>query len=271
MGGRVRLTGVLLVGGIALISGGAPHAPTGRGAVREPVADTAHDTARNAAGPAPAPPAPKPAGPARAVPPEHRSLRAGTRGAEVRELQRRLRALHYDPGRIDGRYGESTVAAVWAFEKVNHLKHGTKVGPALWSALATPRAPRVLVRKGPADRVEIDLRHQLLTVYRNRRVVLVSHVSSGSGELFCNGGRCRYAVTPTGDFRTGRRARGWETGPLGALFNPIYFNGGIAMHGALAVPAYPASHGCVRVPMHTAEILPRLVGTGERVYVRRPH
>jgi L,D-transpeptidase-like protein len=160
---------------------------------------------------------------------------------------------------------------VWAFQKVNHLKRTTRVGPGVWNALNAPRQPRVLVRKAPADRVEIDLRHQLLTVYRHRRVVLISHISSGSGRLFCSEGRCRYAVTSTGDFRTGRRARGWETGPLGSLFNPIYFNGGIAMHGALDVPPHPASHGCVRVPMHTARILPRLVGTGERVYVRRPH
>lgn len=255
MGGRVRLTGALLVGGIVLVSGCTAESATVR-----------HGAAQRRA-PAPTP---TPTRHARVSEPVHRTLRAGARGADVRELQRRLRALHYDPGRIDGRYGESTVAAVWAFEKVNHLRRATKVGSRVWGALRAPRRPRALVRKGPADRVEIDLRHQLLTVYRHRRVVLISHVSSGSGALFCSEGRCRYAVTPTGDFRTGRRARGWETGPLGSLFNPIYFNGGIAMHGALDVPPHPASHGCVRVPMHTARILPRLVGTGERVYVRRP-
>src|SRR5690606_11574040 len=77
-------------------------------------------------------------------------------------------------------------------------------------------------------------------------------------------------TTGTGDFRTGRRFSGWETSPLGRLYNPIYFNGGIAFHGALSVPKRPASHGCVRMPMHIAEYFPDLLGTGVPVHARRP-
>jgi lipoprotein-anchoring transpeptidase ErfK/SrfK len=40
---------------------------------------------------------------------------------------------------------------------------------------------------------------------------------------------------------------GWDKSPLGRLYRPKYFNGGIAVHGYLSVPPYPASHGCVRV------------------------
>ncbi|MFC6935308.1 L,D-transpeptidase family protein [Actinomadura yumaensis] len=96
------------------------------------------------------------------------------------------------------------------------------------------------------------------------------------GEYYCakdrgaTVARCRYATTGTGDFRTGRRASGWEVSPLGRLYNPIYFNGGIAFHGALDVPRYPASHGCVRLPMHIAEYFPKLVKTNVAVHVRRP-
>jgi lipoprotein-anchoring transpeptidase ErfK/SrfK len=34
-----------------------------------------------------------------------------------------------------------------------------------------------------------------------------------------------------------------------------YFNGGIAFHESRDVPAYPASHGCVRVPRDDAPLV----------------
>ena len=60
---------------------------------------------------------------------------------------------------------------------------------------------------------------------------------------------------------------GWETGPLGSLYNSQYFNGGIAIHGSRSVPAYPASHGCVRISMSAAEWFPDQVSIGTPVYV----
>jgi lipoprotein-anchoring transpeptidase ErfK/SrfK len=44
-----------------------------------------------------------------------------------------------------------------------------------------------------------------------------------------------------------RQVNALDKGPLGDLWRPKYFNGGIALHGAEAVPAYPASHGCARI------------------------
>ena len=44
-------------------------------------------------------------------------------------------------------------------------------------------------------------------------------------------------------YRYGRRVEGWRDAPLGRLYNPVYFNGGIAVHGAGSVPDRPASHG----------------------------
>jgi lipoprotein-anchoring transpeptidase ErfK/SrfK len=31
------------------------------------------------------------------------------------------------------------------------------------------------------------------------------------------------------------------------MYRPNYFYGGYALHGSSSVPAYPASHGCVRI------------------------
>jgi len=47
----------------------------------------------------------------------------------------------------------------------------------------------------------------------------------------------------------------------------VYFNGGIAVHGAPSVPNHRASHGCIRVPMHIAEYFPDLVADGEPIAV----
>ncbi|MBG0821995.1 murein L,D-transpeptidase [Planomonospora sp. ID91781] len=205
-----------------------------------------------------------------------KTLRVGAKGAAVKVLQTRLRELGYHPGRIDGRYGGATQAAVWAFQKVNGLKPAGAVTRRTWDALETPRAPRVLVPKGRPTRVEMNLTTQVMVLYVGGRVKLISHTSSGSGVPYCETatwqGRtqkfCGDARTPTGDYRTTWRRDGWHRSYLGQLYNPIFFNGGIAFHGALSVPLAPASHGCVRLPMHVAEVLPGLLGTGVPVHVR---
>ena len=126
----------------------------------------------------------------------------------------------------------------------------------------TPRVP------GAGLHAEVDLDRQLVTLWRDGQLELVTHTSSGSGETFCTpAGGCRRAVTPRGSYQVSRRIDGWRTSELGQLYNPLYFNGGIAFHGAHSVPTYPASHGCVRLPMHIAEYLPDLVPNGTPVHV----
>ncbi|MQA86893.1 MAG: L,D-transpeptidase family protein [Streptosporangiales bacterium] len=195
-------------------------------------------------------------------------MRPGDRGRAVRTLQKRLAELHYDPGRVDARFGPATQHAVVGFQKVNELSPDGVIGPKTRRALRDPEVPKPLVPKGPDERVEIDLDHQVLRLYQDGELRLISTISSGSGEYYCSEGRCRYATTPAGNFRAYRRVSGWDRSPLGVLYNPIYFNGGIAVQGSPSVPTYPASHGCVRIPMHTAEIFPDLVKRHERFYVR---
>ena len=45
-----------------------------------------------------------------------RVLQVGMSGSTVKTLQRRLAALKYYPGSIDGQFGTSTLEAVWAPE-----------------------------------------------------------------------------------------------------------------------------------------------------------
>jgi len=119
-----------------------------------------------------------------------------------------------------------------------------------------------------ADRVEINLDTQVLTVFQNDQPILITTTSTGSGEHFCGGtDGCQYAITPAGHFHFQYLHRGWDKGKLGSMWNPYYFNGGIAIHGLPSVPPYPASHGCARIPMSIANYFPSLVTQGESVYV----
>ncbi|RFS85384.1 murein L,D-transpeptidase [Actinomadura spongiicola] len=250
---------------------------TGTLALTAAVLLTACDGTDQAVAPPPAPSAkPTTPTPTPTPTPTRRKLKPGAKGADVEALQRRLKALRYDPGKVDGKYGPSTQMAVWAFQAVHRMKQKSTLDTPFWKALDNPRRPRPMAKKREKNRVDVDLKRQYLVLYEDGRPRLITHVSSGSGEYYCAKDRgakvprCRYAVTGTGDFRTGRRFSGWETSPLGRLYNPVYFNGGIAFHGALDVPRYPASHGCVRMPMHIAEYFPDLLGTNVPVHVRRP-
>jgi hypothetical protein len=44
-----------------------------------------------------------------------------------------------------------------------------------------------------------------------------------------------------------RYSNGWQAGRLGSMCRPACFFGSYAAHSMTSVPAYPASHGCVRM------------------------
>ena len=68
------------------------------------------------------------------------ALRRGDRGASVFDLQRRLAALGYPPGPIDGIFGPRTEAAVRAFQRDSGLVPDGIVGPRTRRALARARS-----------------------------------------------------------------------------------------------------------------------------------
>jgi peptidoglycan hydrolase-like protein with peptidoglycan-binding domain len=203
------------------------------------------------------------------IPLEGGVLQRGSKGPDVAALQRRLIELHFDPGPADGTFGLATHYAVEGFQKLAGMGPDGKVGAAVQAALANPPAVVPLVPNGAPTRVEVDLKRQLLFLYQDGAIRLISHVSTGSGKKYCVDGSCNNtAITPIGSFRFAWRYSGWRESRLGKLYNPVYFtSSGVAVHGALSVPTYPASHGCVRIPMHIAEYFPSLVKRGDPVYV----
>jgi hypothetical protein len=194
-------------------------------------------------------------------------LQAGSSGPRTLALQTRLKALKFDPGPLDGKFGPKTTEAVWAFEALAGLARDGVVNPLLEQYIKTAQPPGMLRPDLGPTHAEVDLDRQVLLVFRDGQLQLATHVSTGSGRHYCDNGRCGVAVTPPGEFHFGRRITGWRDAPLGRLYNPVYFNGGIAVHGAASVPNTPASHGCVRIPMHIAEYFQGLVNTGDPISV----
>ena len=185
----------------------------------------------------------------------------------VLKLQERLAELGYDVGTPDGKWGARTTYSLMAFQKVEGLSVDGQDGPQTQAALATASPPGPMLPGGSPTRIEIDVARQVLFHWVNGSLARILPVSTGNNEAYCVDGECSVAVTPGGSFRIGRKAVGLEVAPLGELWWPMYFNGGIAIHGSPSVPAYPASHGCIRIPMYAAPTFFNEVPAGTRVHV----
>ena len=215
----------------------------------------------------------KPVDPTTIAEPAGEVLKSGSVGTRTKAVQQALKDQHYDLGEPDGKFGLNTTMAVWAFQQLHGLAPDGSVGPETEAAILA-RTPQPMLRPnlGPTH-TEVDLTKQVMIVWRDGQPVLITHVSTGSGVAYCedtkDGKNCGDAQTPTGVYQFGRRVEGWREAPLGKLYNPVYFNGGIAVHGAASVPDHPASHGCVRIPMSIAEYFPTLVNTGDTIEVFR--
>ncbi len=196
------------------------------------------------------------------------SLGIGARGPIVLAYEQRLASLHIDPGPVDGVYDQQTAYAIDAVEKIYGIQRDGQIGAQVRLALSVFRWPKPLTTHAEPDRVEVSLDKQYIVLYANNWVKLISTTSTGGGYAFCGGDQgCQYAVTPPGRFEFQWYFNGWRTSKLGHLYKPYYFDGGIAIHGYPEVPNYPASHGCVRIPMKTADYFHTLVHNGFPVYV----
>ena len=194
-------------------------------------------------------------------------LARGSSGPEVQTLEEKLAALRYDVGRVDGNFDAATHHAVMAFQKASGLARTARATPDVVAALATASMPGAQLAAGGGDRIEIDLPRQILTLWQGGQLVRTLSVSTGTGKRYCVDGQCAKAVTPGGSFKVTRKINGLRVSRLGQLYNPLYFNGGIAIHGSGSVPAGPASHGCVRIPMTASKWFHDTVPVGTPVYV----
>jgi hypothetical protein len=178
------------------------------------------------------------------------ALQIGSHGPNVLTLKRRLSELGYALPAVDAGFGYGTYEAVLAFQKVHGLPRTGRVDRRVWSVLARASRPRPRVRRG--DYLEVSKSRQTLFEVRDGRVANAIHVSTGAT-----------GNTPVGTWRVYREVFGWDW----VLYHPMYFLRGFAIHGYPSVPAWPASHGCVRVPLWLAAGLRERWGYGSVVRV----
>ena len=188
-----------------------------------------------------------------------RVLKVGSKGRDVSGLIRKLRALNFHVPAPTQSFTASLSDPVIAFQKVAGLRRTGVMGEADWKALARAR-PVEATRQGPPNRIEVDKSRQILIKVRGGEVAGVLPVSTGvTGN------------TPEGIHNILWKAPQTTTwlGP-GILYRTLTFVGNsFAIHGWSSVPAYPASHGCIRIPIWTADWLYDRSPVGETVIVHR--
>jgi hypothetical protein len=172
------------------------------------------------------------------------SQRKGSEGPLVWYIEYQLTALMYRPGPIDGVYDYRTKDAVMAFQKVERLSRDGVAGGSFWQRLPVAQIPTPKMTED-GTRVEVDLTRQVLMMITDNRVWKIVHVSTGSSSR----------RTRTGHFSIGDKHEGWVecVTVSGRMYFPSYVVSKTAIHGYTSVPARPASHGCIRVPVWMAE------------------
>ena len=123
-------------------------------------------------------------------------------------------------------------------------------GHWVWAESLAPRGPVL---------VYVDLDRQLATVYRNGIRIAVSTISSGKPGY----------ETPRGVFTIlekdeDHRSRTYDNAPM--PFQQRLTWKGVALHAG-NLPGYPASHGCVRLPMEFSKLLFRTTTLGGTVVI----
>jgi lipoprotein-anchoring transpeptidase ErfK/SrfK len=172
-------------------------------------------------------------------------LKPGDSGPQVKALQEKLQSLHFWVGSTDGNYGLTTTQAVIAVQKAAGITADGVMGKQTRQALA--QGVSVSPESSHGHVIEINKSKQLALVVQDGRIEQIFHTSTGSGQTYTSEGQTSVANTPAGHFTMFRQVNALDKSPLGELWRPKYFNGGIALHGDGSVPPYPASHGCARI------------------------
>ncbi len=279
------LLGTVVVAGVAMGGGGG----TGDSAPSVVTADPALTSAAVTVTEPPAVETVQTSDPVQKTPLD-RVLSKGMFGDDVKAVQTRLTELGFRPGPADGMFGDQTRTALWAYQKLvlgepSDSPSG-QVTPEMWDDMQEPFVIQPRRPDSTPTSMEVYLPEQVVAIFQDDQAVFVSHMSSGDNSEWCEEvtispgeqgnedgeeplkrGECGRSVTPGGVFTVHREVEGVRDSRLGGMWDPVYFNYGIAIHGALNVPLYPASHGCIRIPLNLSEEMQGLLGKGDRVFV----
>ena len=183
---------------------------------------------------------------------------AGTRGVKVLLLQRGLLKLGFATP-VTGYYDSLTANAVNAFRKTNDMgRDGYAMKSVYAKVLRGEGAYRLRYPDSGTNgkHVEFDWSRQVLVLAQRGRPYRTYHTSSGA------------PVTPTvfGSYKFYRQDYGTNSK---GMVHSSYFIGGYAIHGYPSVPNYPASHGCLRVPIPSAWSIFNWIDIGDPIHTYR--
>lgn len=187
-----------------------------------------------------------------------------TRG-QIKEAEQLLAELGYWTGAVDGVFDSGSRSALIAFQKWQGRAVTGKLTVAELEAIRAGESPTA--REPGYEHVEVDVDRQVLLIINEQGGVRVLPVSTGSGKPFLVDGQTSIAYTPRGRFVVYDKTYGWEDGVLGSVYYANYITGGVAIHGYESVPATPASHGCIRIPMFAAREVSKQLRLGTIVLV----
>jgi hypothetical protein len=159
----------------------------------------------------------------------------GATGRFVQLVQQRLAALHFYIPQT-GVYDQGTGLAVDAYHRLLRRGFSQNLDPATINSLLDGVGTFRVLDPRDGTHVEGNLSDQLLALIHGSSVDRIYPISSGKPS------------TPTvlGHFRVYERTPGYL--PDGMYYSS-FFIGGYAIHGYDPAPDYPASHGCMRLPI----------------------
>ena len=179
----------------------------------------------------------------------------GAGGVHVLLLQRALMRLGFATP-VTGRFDGLTANAVNAFRKTNRMGATGYASSRVYAMLLRRQGAFQLRHRRPGKHVEFDWSRQVLVLAERGRPYRVYHTSSGA------------PATPTvfGTYRFYLRTPG--TNAKGMVHSSFFIRG-YAIHGYASVPNYPASHGCLRVPIPNAASIFDWIDLGDTIYSYR--
>jgi L,D-transpeptidase catalytic domain/Putative peptidoglycan binding domain len=179
----------------------------------------------------------------------------GARGTKVTLLQRGLLKLGF-AAPVTGYFDSLTANAVNVFRKTNGMGRDGYAATSVYAMVL--RGDGAFKLRYPnsgnhGKHVEFDWSRQVLVLADHGKPYRAYHVSSGKPS------------TPTvfGSYRFYSKTPG--TNSHGMVYSS-YFIGGYAIHGYASVPNYPASHGCLRVPIPNAVSIYNWIDLGDPIY-----
>jgi L,D-transpeptidase catalytic domain len=177
----------------------------------------------------------------------------GERGIKVLMLQRGLHRLGFSVP-VTGYYDWMTSNAVNAYRKTNGMGRHGYARKSVYAKVLRGKGAYKLRYPKAGKHVEFDWSRQVLVLAHKGRPFRTYHTSSGTPATPTVFGTYRfYLQTP------GTNSKG--------MVHSSYFIGGYAIHGYASVPNYPASHGCLRVPIPNAASIFNWIDIGDPIYL----